>query len=80
MPAGGSFFMLPLCPSSAGIKAFQALYERHYGVRLSYTGAEVKLTALLGLLDAARSAAVPDCAGAAQLATRGSRGNNPVTI
>ena len=44
-------------PPVSAIKEFQALYERLYGIKLSDTDAEQKLSALLGLLAAARTSA-----------------------
>lgn len=44
-------------PPDSAVQDFQALYERHYGVKLSADDAEQKLRALLGLLSAARTSA-----------------------
>jgi hypothetical protein len=59
--------------SPAATQNFQALYERHYGVILPVSEAEQKLTALLGLLTAAREGASHGCPGAAQRYSLGHR-------
>lgn len=48
-------------PESA-IQEFQVLYQKHYGIVLPQHEANVKLTAFLGLLAAAREGAGANCA------------------
>jgi hypothetical protein len=64
-------------PPASAIKKFQVLYEKHYGITLSESEAEIKLRAFLGLLSVARECA--DASGAAQKRDEAAQGAPPVS-